>query len=340
MSGTSRDFLTHFPWTLTISLGMSLILAMIFIPFVQYLIIKPSKIQELADNKKQGFDILRWTQQGYERVLSWVFAHPWLSLGGAAMSVLLSILGIGTLEVRMMPKAERDQFAIEVYMPTGSTLKRTSSIVDSVYHILDKDERILSMSTFVGMSSPCFQFSYAPRPAKENYAQFIVRTRDNQATLEVLAEYSDKLAERYPEAYIRFKQLDYSNAQRPIELRLQGKDIQALKTYADSVMTFMRANREFIGVRTDFEEPLSAVSVQLDPSLASQMGITRTTLTSNLSAAYGDMSVGTLWEGNYLINIALKSKPEGVKPFDEILRRQSTPKYLVTSHLSISSVKT
>lgn len=325
MTGTSRDFLNHFPWTLTISLGLSLVLAMVFIPFVQYLIIKPKQIRELAEDKRKGFDFLAVVQSGYERLLSLVYRHPWLSLAVAGASVILSLVGMKSVEVRMMPKADRDQFAIEIYLPQGTALSKTSAIVDSVYQVLDADERISSMATFVGMSSPRFQFSYAPQPASEHYAQFIVRTTSADATVEVLAEYSNRLASRYPEAYVKLKQLDFSNSSSPIELRLVGNDITELKRYADSVMHFMRSQPEFSRVRTDYEELLPSINVALDPVLASQHGITRAMVSAGLNAAYGDMPVGTIWEGNYPVGIALKTKPRATNPFDAVQDEYISP---------------
>lgn len=325
MEGTSKDFLNHFPWTLTISLGLSLVLAMVFIPFVQYLIIKPSKIKELADDKRESFSLLAWVQQGYERLLSWVFRHPWLSLAGAVVSVVLSFVGMSFVDIRMMPRADRDQLAIELYLPQGTALARTSAIVDSVYQVLDADERISSMATFVGMSSPRFHSSYAPQPAGEHYAQFIVRTTSEQATMEVLEEYSRQLMNRYPEAYVKLKQLDYSPTASPIELRLVGNDLTQLRRYADSVMMFMREQEEFTRVRTDQDGLLPALGVKLDPVLSSQMGISKAMVSTNLDRAYGDMSVGTIWEGNYPVNVALKSKHSEVNAFDAVQDEYITP---------------
>lgn len=325
MTGSSKDFLLFFPWTITIALGLSLVLAMVFIPFIQYLIIKPKRIKELAEDKKKGFDMLSLMQGIYERSLSFVFRHPWLSLAGAFGSVVLSFLGMRLLEVRMMPKVDRDQFAIEVYLPQGASLERTSAVVDSVYTLLDKDERIKSMASFVGMSSPRFQATYAPQAPSEHYAQFIVRTTSAEATLEVLTEYTNEVATRYPEAYVKFKQLDYSVTSSPIELRLIGDDIDALQRTADSIMDYMNSRPEFTRVRTDYEERLPILDVQLDPVLSSQMGITRTQVATGLATAYGDMTVGTIWEGNYPVGVALKTKPSDVNAFSSIQDAYITP---------------
>ena len=52
---------------------------------------------------------------------------------------------------------------------------------DSLYKLLSEDERILSVTSFIGTSSPRFQATYAPNLAGKNYAQFIVNTASVEA---------------------------------------------------------------------------------------------------------------------------------------------------------------
>ena len=62
-----------------------------------------------------------------------------------------------------MPTAERNQFAVEIYLPTGTSLERTEAVADSLEHILRKDKRVVSLASFKGTSSPRFQTTYAPQ---------------------------------------------------------------------------------------------------------------------------------------------------------------------------------
>ena len=60
------------------------------------------------------------------------------------------------LPQKMMPTAERNQFAVEIYLPTGTSLERTEAVADSLEHILRKDRRVVSIASFKGTSSPRF----------------------------------------------------------------------------------------------------------------------------------------------------------------------------------------
>ena len=139
-----------------------------------------------------------------------------------------------------MPIAERNQFAVEFFLPKGTAIEQTAAIADSMENILRKDDRIVSVTSFIGASSPRFHTSYAPQMPGSNFAQFIVNTKSNKATVEILDEYSGKYTNYFPNALIRFKQLEYSDASSPIEIRLSGENISDLKNSADSLMQILR----------------------------------------------------------------------------------------------------
>ena len=301
MTGMMGDFLTWFPWTITINLMVSLLLAVMVIPFLEILIIPAVHVRR--DGRRSFTDRVH---DVYRRVLAWTFRHGWLTISLGAASVVVSLLIATQLKFRMVPFADRDQFAVEIYLRPDTPLERTGAVADSVYRALRADERVKSVTSFVGCSSPRFQMSYAPQIAGKNYAQFIVNTTSVDDTEAILDEYSDAWAERFPEAYVKFKQLDYQNVPS-LEFRFYGSDIDSLRLSADRLMARMRQMPELVWVHSDYEDPRAVVDVRLDPVTAPQLGITRTLAAVNLALAAGDVPVGSVWEGDYKLPVVLKN---------------------------------
>ena len=301
MTGMFRDFLTFFPWTITINLMVSLSLAVLIIPFLEVLIIP--KVQPRREGKKSFTDRVH---DYYRRVLAWTFRHGWLTISMGVASVVVSLLIATQLKFRMVPFADRDQFAVEIYLRPDTPIDRTEAIADSVYRMLHADRRVESVTSFVGCSSPRFQMSYAPQIAGKNYAQFIVNTTSVDDTEAILDEYADAWADRFPEAYVKFKQLDYQNVPS-LEFRFYGSDIDSLRASADRLMARMRQMPELMWVHSDYEDPRAVVDVRLDPVTAPQLGITRTLAAVNLALAAGDVPVGSVWEGDYKLPVVLKN---------------------------------
>ena len=303
MKGMFLDALEDFPITITINLMVSLFLAVTVIPFLEVHIIKPGKVST------RGNAITKWVQSTYNKVLDWTFQHPWITIGGGIGIILLSTIIVPTLKIRLFPYADRDQFAVEIFLPDGKGLAETELIADSVQHALEEDERIVGITGFIGCSSPRFMDAYAPQMAGNNYAQFIVNTQSDEATLDLLAEYQPRLSEAFPNAYVKFKRLDYLEVNE-LEYRFYGDDLDSLHVVAERLMERMRQMPELEWVHTDYMQPYPIINVELDPVKSAQLGITRTTAQLALSATSSDLRVGQIWEGNYELPIIVKDNTD------------------------------
>ena len=301
MKGAFNDALRDFPWTIAINLLVSLLLAVMVIPFLEVLLIKPEKPGE----EKKKNPITNFVQQLYDRVLKITFRHPWLTIFGGIGIVVLSTLIVPTLKVRLFPYADRNQFAIEIFQPEGKGIRETRELADSMRAVLEADKRVKCITSFIGCSSPRFMTCYAPQMASRNYAQFIVNTTSQDATLELLAEYQPQWSEAFPNAYVRFKRLDFLEVPE-LEYRFYGDNLDSLHVVAERLMERMRQIPELEWVHTDYLQPYPIINVKLDPVTSAQLGITRTTAQLALTATSSDLRVGQIWEDNYELPIVVK----------------------------------
>ena len=302
MTGMFRDFLNYFPWTITINLMVSLVLAVLVIPYLEILIIP------IVQPQKGGKGSLTDRVQNlYRQVLDWTFRHGKLTISMGVASVVIALAIVPFLKFRMVPFADRDQFAVEIYLRADTPVERTAEVADSLYRVLRADKRVKSVTSFIGCSSPRFQMSYAPQMAGKNYAQFIVNTTSIEDTEDILDEYADAWADHFPEAYIKFKQLDYQNVPS-LEFRFYGDDLDSLHAVADRLMERMREMPGLQWVHSDYEDPRSIAEVTLDPVASSQLGVTRTLAAANLALASGNVAVGSVWEGDYKVPVVLKNE--------------------------------
>ncbi|RHJ86756.1 efflux RND transporter permease subunit [Parabacteroides sp. AM08-6] len=314
MTGMLHDFLLCFPWSITLVLAISLMIAILLVPFMQFWFIrKPIKAE------KRGFSFLDLLQNYYSKLLDACFAHPYVTVGTGVASIVVGVILLGNLPQKLMPTADRNQFAVEIYLPTGSAVEKTAEVADSVEHILRNDSRVLSVTSFIGCSSPRFHTAYAPQLAGTNYAQFIVNTTGNQATLELLNEYDPKYTNAFPEAMVRFKQLSYSQAVYPIELRLSGSNQDSLKIVAEQYLSFLRSMPEVQLAQTDFGNPQTTARLVLKENEAARLGINNALLETTLAMRYGSgIPVTNVWEGDYNIPVTLKSNKADCADYSDL----------------------
>jgi multidrug efflux pump subunit AcrB len=319
MTGMAKDFVQTFPWAITIILFVSLIIAELLVPFLQFWFIKRPIKSELPQNGKKKFSFLDVLQKSYDWLIDRCFNWPRTTLLIGLLTVVFGIYLMQRLPQRLLPDAERDQFAVEITLPSGTAIEKTAAVADSLERILRKDDRVVSVASFIGCSSPRFQSTYAPQLGGTNYAQFIVNTLGNDATVALLNEYSPKYRNAFPEANIKFKQLVYSEATFPIEIRLSSDNIEHLKKDADMLVTKLRQNPNLNLVQTNFKEPLPATKIEIDEEAASRLGLSNAGIETTMALRYGPgLNVGTAWEGDYDINVVLKSNRADKANFDNV----------------------
>lgn len=303
-TGMIHDFLLSFPWAISIVLGVSLLVATMLVPFMQFWFIR-KPLQQKAGGK--SFSFLDLLQRYYNRLLDVCMAHPIYTLGIGLLSIVTGAVWLQHLPQQLMPFADRNQFAVEIFLPNGTRVEQTAEVADSLEHILRQDSRVVSVASFKGCASPRFQNSYAPQIAGSNFAQFIVNTTGNKETVELLDEYAPKYSNYFPNARIRFKQLSYSEAAYPIELRLSGENWQAVKQDAERIKEELHKIPGLILIQSDVNEPQAALNVVLHEDEASRLGISNLTVESTLAMRYNSgIPLAQVWEGDYSIPIVLK----------------------------------
>lgn len=302
--GMIHDFLLSFPWSILLILGISLLVAMLLVPFMQFWFIRKP-----VPHVKKGFSFMDVLQRFYNKILDACFAHPYITMCMGLGSIIVGVLLMGKLPQKLMPVADRNQFAIEIYLPTGTAVERTAVVADSIENVLRKDARVVSVTSFIGCSSPRFHTAYAPQIGGTNYSQLIVNTLGNEETVELLDEYSAKYTNAFPEARVRFKQISFSQAVYPVELRLSGQNLDSLKFVAGKYLALLRNMPEVELSQTNFSEPQTSMKVVLKEDEASRLGINNMQVETTLAMRYGNgVPLSNVWEGDYNIPITLKSE--------------------------------
>lgn len=329
LEGVLAAFVKFFPTTISISLAVSLALAMLLTPWLEQRMIKPREtstegvpVLSRRDNRltRAQNRFFHWLESTYERLLKTCFAYPWHTLALGVGSVVLAVIIFLNLPLQLMPMAERDSFAVEIHLPEGAGLKQTERVCQMFEEILQQDPDIVSVTTFVGSSSPRFMAAYSPEMPGKNYAQMIVKTSSYDITPKVIKRYKDSYVDAFSNASIRVKQLDYQGVPNPVEVRLMGEDYATLLRYADTLKAYLQNHDEdILWIHSNCEGSLPSVKITLKPDEAAQTGITRSMLSANLAMIFGSLPVTTVWEGDYALHVVLTSdRQEGTPDFEKL----------------------
>ena len=337
LDGIASDFVGTFPLTIGIALGVSMIVAVLLVPFLCYAFIKTGLHKKTGVNKKAKFSLLDKVQKFYDKGLDWTFRNPKITIFTGITIVVLGVLLFTNIEQRLFPPMDRNQFAVEIYLPEGVSLKETEGIIDSLEAILQKDERVTNIASFIGTSSPRFNDLYAPHLPARNFGQLMVNTLSNEATIALLDEYEGKYSETFPQAHIRWKQIAMQDFDAAIEVRISGDNIPELKKEADVVTAALKANPDILWVYDDWGEMRRGIRVDLDRNKANKLGYAKSLVASSIMLSLDGIPVTTVWEGDYPIAVVL-TKDNQRNPSVTNLKDQYVTSLLTMESLPLRSI--
>ena len=320
LPGSTGEFLYSLPIVLTCSLIAALLVAMIFIPFLGYFLLKPKIEPPLAERRKQGFPAF------YYRVGQWAINNRWKVLLGSLVLLAGSGLIASRLKTDFFPKDLSYLSYLDVWLPedaplsaTNEAARRAEEVVREVTEEYGKEhsehgkprEVLKSLTTFVGGGGPRFWFSVSPELQQLNYAQVIIEVNDKHDTNHLIGPLQRALDERVPGARVDVRQLDTGKPiTMPVEIRISGGDMAALRQEAEKVKDILRATPYAQRVRDDWGEENFTVRLQTDSDRANVAGITNLDVAASSATGINGSKVSTLREGDKQIPIVARLRME------------------------------
>lgn len=306
--GYLGDFVSTFPWVITFALMSSLAYAILVVPSLETrFITSPTSESKGIINKFQNI-LFKGMQTAYDFVQDKCFKHAGLTILSGVAAIALGLLMFSRMNLQLMPMANRPLFAIEVYLDPDSSIEQTQAVTDSLSRILRKDDRIVSVTEFIGTGTPRFHATYSPILPGPNVAQLIVNTKSNKDTRECLKEYESFYEHYFPNALIRFKQMDYQGVSIPVEVRVFGDDYEQIRAVSDSIKSYMSTLKMIKWVHSDGDNLIPTINLELKGDEATRLGVNRALMNLSLTSALNGVPISSIREGDVTIPVNLYSQ--------------------------------
>lgn len=322
LSGSVGEFIFSLPITVSIALASSFIVAMLLTPFLCYTFIKKGLHQHTATDNEQPRhkrkSLLDYMQEGYDSAISWCVDHRTVTILFAVVSIAASGLLFKAIRQKFFPAAERNQFVVEVWMPTGTKLAKTQEAIGKLEDLVKNDKRVANYSSFVGTSAPRFYYNFSPEPPVTNYGQILINTNTIEDTETLTEELTRKVASTVPDGTPRVRQMQQGSLMiAPVEVRVIGNDLTELKRIGSQIQAIVRKTPGTSLVRTDFKEDYYGVGISLKDE-ANRLGFTTTGVATSIYTGFSGAPISVLYEGDQPINLVLRLDEESRRNFTDL----------------------
>lgn len=237
--------------------------------------------------------------RAFRAVLTLSMANP---IRTVAFSLVLPVLGFASLPLltpQFFPGVDRDQFHIEVDLPPGTGIAETLRLVAAIDEALATEDGIADVAWVVGRSAPAFYYNMVgDRDQAPAFAQALIRTDSPAATERLLADLQATLPPRFAKALFVIRGLTQGPpVNAPLELRLVGQDIEALRQAGDDLRRVVSRVSSVATVRTGIAGGTPKLTLQVDEARARLLGLDLGQIARQMEAGLEGVTGGSLLEG-------------------------------------------
>ena len=236
LPGNVGDFVSSIATSVVLALTASFIIAMTIIPALAAHFIGRKPEQTKQRWWKNGIQAPN-LQRRYQKVLGYTISRPFRTLFLVCLLPMLGFVLSTTLGNQFFPSADRNQFEIQLWLPSGTSLNRTAEMVKEIEQQVHQHQGIESVTWLVGGSTPSVYYNLIMDEDRNSaYAQGIVVAKDVQQANFLIPQLQAALDERFPESQIvvgKFGQGPPVDA--PVGFRITGPNPDYLRLYGEKV---------------------------------------------------------------------------------------------------------
>ncbi|KHT64218.1 multidrug transporter AcrB [Photobacterium gaetbulicola] len=290
-------------WVILYSMFLSWVLAITVTPLLCHDFIK---VNAQKSNAQPGR-----ASKLYKGVLVKVLNHQKTSIMVVVAVFIIGVKAFGYVPPGFMPESQRAQFAIDVFLPQGSDISRTESIMLDIEKDVRAKDGVTNTISFIGSGGLRFMLTYSAEPENPSYGQLLVDVDDYNIIESLVAELQAELGERYQDASINvWKFMLGPGGGKKIEAAFKGPDSEVLRQLAEQAKALMNNNPNLIAVQDDWRQQVPVLSPVFSAEKTQQFGLTTQELNSAIAQSLSGRQVGVYREGNDLVPIVVRAPKE------------------------------
>jgi multidrug efflux pump subunit AcrB len=255
--------------------------------------------------------------RAYRALLLVGLRHRFAALGAALLIFLVAMQGFRFIPNIFFPPNDKAILKAEFDLPMGTPIEKTLEVVAEIEAFLeeklsvapDRPEGILNWATFIGQGAPRFVLNFNPEQARPEYAVMIVNATSVRAIQETILPAMEAFSlENFPDLSANIMLLPTGPPPTaPVEVRISGKDPDALFRIADAVKEKLASIPGTKNMEDDWGLRTKKLRVNVNQPRARRAGLTNADVALSLQTVLSGYESTQYREEDEVIPIILRS---------------------------------
>ena len=305
-----------------ITLLTSWILALCVTPLLCYFFIKVPKNKKItdltrgceesgnsqSDNNKSADKFYRY----YESFLHWILKNKILFMTAMIALFIAAVFSMKFVPKQFFPDSDRTQIVINIDLPNGTSSKETNRQMQKIFTWLDNKARfdyIENYSGYVGFSGPRFVLSLNPEDPAENKGFIVLNVLDNTDISSEIIKLDQEIEHNFPNVSARVSKMFLGTSDsNTIKIQVKGPDKSVIYQKAQQIMDVLHDTPNTLDIRTDWENLIVKIDVQIDQHRAKRSGLTSSEIARALETYFSGSQITDYREGDEIIPVVLRAE--------------------------------
>jgi len=305
---TAGEYTSNMFWIVGIALIVSWVVAVVFTPYLG--------VKMLPEMKKvEGGHAAMYGTPRYERfrrLLGTVIARKWIVAAAVVVLMGAAVAGMAIVKKQFFPISDRPEVMVEVQMPYGTSIDKTSQATEKVEAWLAQQAESEIVTAYIGQGAPRFFLAISPELPDPSFAKIVVRTRSQEEREALKLRLREEIARGLaPEAQVRVSQIVFGPySPFPVAYRVSGPDPDKLRAIAADVEAVLQANSMMRTVNSDWGVRSPVVHFTLQQDRLQSVGLTSESVAQQLQFLLSGVPVTTVREDIRTVQVTARSAGE------------------------------
>ena len=309
IEGLVGAFFLPFALTVGFALVASLVVALTAVPVLGAYLLRPGDLPEGAGEDDIGFVNETWMQRAYTPALRWTLGHKAVTLLGAVVITVASLLLLTLIPVTLFPSGEDRIIEIDLTMPPGTPAERTLTEVIRI------EENVRGFAEIYTATVGATDLGSGGAPGGFNQASILVVLAPNapEGVANTLRENLES-----PDRLVRVTELTEGPPTGGVEISIAGSDYQDITSVSQELIVSLSTLDGVVNLESDVAQAREEVAVEVDPAAAAAIGLTTRQVGFQLSQFLVGRTVTTIEIDGQDTDVVLSGSRDAVSSLDKV----------------------
>lgn len=255
----------------------------------------------------------------FRQLIVWSMEHEKSVIGVTVFLFALTIAGVQHVKMEFFPGNDRPEALVDVWFPEGTSYQQMERQIAEIEQKLSEQQHIENIIAYIGGDSLRVQNDMYIEQPNANYSKIVVIADTLQARENIKSMLRDYFSTHHANLRTRVYSLTYGLPfNYPLQYLITGDDPEVLVTISDQLQQILQNDTSTRDVHDNRREKRLVVDITLDLPRVAASGTAPAQLSKTLRAMLDGLPVTQYREGNDLINVELRNKPENRHQLDRI----------------------